>query len=255
MSSHLVMVLPDLHIPDHDPLALECALKIHETLRPARTVILGDWLDAEGFGKFRNVDFASRKAHDFKLEEVDPCNEVLDRLQENTDLLVYIEGNHEFRIELCAANLGKQFEGIYSLISPERLLSEGRNDFLWVPYREKLSHYKIAKDLLALHGWTYGKDAARKHLAYAKRWSLIFGHTHLRLSAMTREPITDQYYKAISPGCLANLQPKYRTHEPTDWVHGVELFYVKDDLTKWQNFPIDIINGEAVLPDGRLIRS
>lgn len=253
MKSHLVMVLPDLHFPYHDPEVLSVVLRTHALLKPERTVILGDWLDAGGFSSFGNESLAQRGASNFARDEIDPCNDALDQLQENTKLLVYIEGNHEFRVEKCAANLGKTFEGIYDLVSPERLLSRDRKGFKWVPYREKLSHYKIADDLLALHGWSHSKYPAARHLDLTRSYSVVFGHVHRQDTAVRRDPITDRIIKAWSPGCLSKLQPMYLAHEPTDWVNGFSLIYVKNDLSRWREFTVTIQDGEAVLPDGRLV--
>ena len=254
-SSHLVMVLPDLHFPYHDPEVLEIVLRAHALLRPERTVILGDWLDAGNFSSFGSESLAHHGANNFASEEIDPCNATLDHLQGNTKHLVFIEGNHEFRVEKCASNLGKAFEGIYDLVSPEKLLSKGRRDFTWIPYREKLSHYKIADDLIALHGWSHSKYPAARHLDLTRNYSVVFGHVHRQDMAVRRNPLTDQIIKAWSPGCLSRLQPIYLAHEPTDWVNGFSLIFVKDNLTKWREFTITIQNGEAVLPDGRLVRA
>lgn len=253
---HLVLVLPDLHIPYHDEAALSCVLKAHAYLKPNRTIILGDWLDAEAFKSFESKSVIEMRAHDFKSDEIEPCKKVLDKLQANTRLLVYIEGNHEFRIEKTAASASsKGFSAIYSLVSPKELLREGRSNFIWVPYHKKLSHYKITQDLWAFHGWSHSKHVAETHLNFLMSVSGVFGHVHRQQSAVRRNKATNKPVKAWTPGCLSKLQPLWDTQTPTDWVHGFSIIYVKNDESHWFEYTITIENGVCVLPDGKLIRA
>ena len=252
---HMVMALPDLHIPYQDEAALSCALMAHEYLKPKRTIILGDWLDAEGFKTHPSKSLLEKKVFDFKADEIDPCNKILDRLQKNTGLLVYIEGNHEFRIERTAAGAEHRgFSSVYSLVSPKNLLSAGRKNFVWIPYNEKLSHYKITQDLWAFHGWSYSKNVAETHLNYLMSVSGIFGHVHHQQSAVRRNKVTDKLIKAWTPGCLSQLQPLWNTQQPTDWVHGFSIIYVKNDLSQWFEYTVTIENGVCVLPGGKLLK-
>jgi len=251
---HLVMVLPDLHVPYHDELALSCVLKTHDYLKPKRTIILGDWLDAEPFKTHPTKNLLEAKAYDFKRDEVDPCNDILDTLQKNSDLLVFIEGNHEFRVErAAAAGNHKGFSSIYSLISPKHLLGANRKNFIWVPYQKQLSHYKITKDLWAFHGWSHAKHVAETHLNYLMSVSAVFGHVHRQQAAVRRNKVTDKLIKAWTPGCLCKLQPLWDTQTPTDWVHGFSIIYVKNDGSHWFDYTINIENGTCVLPGGKLI--
>jgi len=252
---HMVMVMPDLHIPYHDQAALLCAMKAHEYLQPKRTVLLGDWLDAEPFKSFETRTLVESRMHDFKKDEVDPCNKILDSLQKNSSLVVYIEGNHEFRIEKAAARAkGVGVASVYSLISPRNLLSEGRKNFIWVPYSKTLSHYKITDDLWAMHGWSFSKHVAEYHLNQLASVSCVFGHVHRQQSASRRCKVNDKQIKAWSPGCLCDRQPIWGTQQPTDWIHGFSILYVKNDNSHWFEYTITIENGMCILPGGKLIK-
>jgi len=252
---HLVMVLPDLHIPYQDKAAISCAMKTHEFVKPKRTVILGDWLDAEPFKTFEVRTLMEARALDFKKDEIDPCNEVLDALQKNTSLVVYIEGNHEARIEKVAARArGTGIGSVHSLISPRNLLSQGRKQFVWVPYSKSLSHYKITNDLWAFHGLSYSKHVAETHLNMLTSVSSVFGHVHRQQSASRRCKATDKQIKAWSPGCLCERQPLWAAQMPTDWLHGFSLIYVKNDGSHWFEYTITIKDGICVLPGGKLIK-
>jgi predicted phosphodiesterase len=251
---HLVMVLPDLHVPYQDEVALSCVLKAHDFLKPKRTIILGDWLDAEPFKTFDNKNLKT-KSCDFKKDEIDPCNRIIDTLQKNTKLLVYLEGNHEVRIERTAANAkNKSLASVYSLISPKNLLSDGRKNFIWVPYNKELSHYKVTPDLWAFHGWSHSKHVAETHLNYLMSVSAVFGHVHRQQSAVRRNKVTDKIIKAWTPGCLCARQPIWATATPTDWVHGFSIIYVKNDNSSWFDYTINIEGGQCILPGGKLIK-
>ena len=251
--SHLVFVLPDIHFPHQDPEALECALQAHALLRPRRTVFLGDVLDAQAFSEHPVKSHAERRAGTFYETEVEPARALLERVEENTDEIAFIEGNHEFRVERAMVNLGLE-EDLAALVSPRRLLSEGRTKpFTWIPYSGTLPHYQIAQDLIAVHGWSWCRHAAAKHLELARSRSVVFGHVHRAQSFSTRDPITDRIVRAWTPGCLSRLQPLYQTSSPTEWIHGFSLVWVSDDLERWTSYSPTISRGQCVLPDGRKV--
>lgn len=254
--SHLVVVLPDLHVPYHDHAALDCALLAHEALAPRRTVILGDWLDCAAFSAHPKGS-AEEFAGTFKELEVDPTRLILDDLERSTDEIDYLGGNHEDRIDRACAN-NATLAACADLIGAGPLLAEGRaKPFRFVPYvprGEIVSHVKLAEDLLAVHGWSFAKHAAAQHLTAARHYSLVHGHTHRAQSYSTRDPLTGRIYTAWSPGCLSKLQPLYQQSSPTEWVHGFSLVWVTDDLTRWTAYSPTIgPGGVCVLPDGRKV--
>lgn len=247
------MVLPDLHFPDPDERALSAVLKAHRLLRPAKTVILGDWLDA---GAFKRWPGRARfdAAQDFFKKEVKPCRAVLSKLEKNTDEIIFIEGNHEWRVEAYLANSDAVVKHLSDHLSPKALLGEGRKKpFKWIPYATDngtLPHYKIANDLIAVHGWSHSKHASAKHLDIARTHSVIHGHTHRAQSHVTRDPITGRILKAWSPGCLSSLQPRWLHGRPTEWVHGIDLIYVGHHKKNWTNYTVMIQDGTMILPSG-----
>ena len=144
---------------------MACVAAVVEYLDPDEIVVQGDWLDAGGFSRHGPHSFADG-AHDFLEAEVGPCNEMLDVLQGPDDRkLVYLEGNHEERVNRwLVSNAGKVGPSLSKLSSPERLLrwrvdGDGtpgarRKGFRWIPYlgKDTHSHYRIAPDLVAIHG-------------------------------------------------------------------------------------------------------
>jgi len=251
--SHLVMVLPDLHVPHQDEAALACAMAAHRRLKPARTVILGDWLECAGFSSHPPKSMDDGRVGDYIADEIDPCARILDKLQEDTRELIYIEGNHENRVQrMCAA--GGPLAHVWQHVSPQALLSRGRSRFQWIPYSESLAHYRIADDLIAFHGWSHAKHASSVHASLLKGSSGVHGHTHRSQTYVDRDPLTGRVQQVWSPGCLRDLQPNYMAHKPSGWVHGISLIYCKNDLSKWTAYTCHIDRGECVLPDGGQVR-
>lgn len=248
------MVLPDLHIPHHDEEALEVVMRVHRLIRPEETVILGDWLDCAAFSSHAQASLAEERAHDFLADEIEPCNELLDRLERNTKRLVFIAGNHEHRVERACLRLGREMQAVADLISPQRLLSRGRRRFTYIPYTDVLARYEITPDLWALHGWSHAKNAAREVLGAAMGRSVVYGHTHRAQMETSRDPGSNRVIKAWSPGCLAQLQPFYSHSRPTTHTHGFSIIFVNRERTSWTAYSPTIQQGSCVLPSGKIIR-
>jgi predicted phosphodiesterase len=249
---------------------MACVLHVAQSWRPDKIVILGDWLDGAAFSAHGHRTFAE-KAPAFVSEEIAPCNDFLDALQGRSNRpIVYCEGNHEARVERYAVGLGGPGHDLYKLMSPRTLLthrvnSHGkprtkRKHFTWVPYLGKgvHSHHVIARErkhssaLIAIHGWSTARAAARVHLDKARDVSVVHGHTHRAQSDQSRHRLTGRLIKAWSPGCLCDLNPTYTANSPNDWTHGFSLVYVGRD--SWTDHTIPIFSdGSCILPSGKRV--
>jgi len=253
--SHLVMVWPDIHFPHQDNRAVGCAMAIHDALKPEKTVFLGDGLDCESFSRHPKGSLLEDRAASYFRGEIVPMTRLLNFCETNTGEIAYLAGNHEHRVERSVVDLGHLGAGIAELVSPKRLLSEDRKvKWTYIDYVPKpgapLPHYKIARDLIAIHGWSFARHAAANHLALARSYSVVHGHTHRAQMYTAKDPITSRRLQAWSPGCLSKLQPLYMAHNPTDWVHGVSLVWVRNDGSAWTSYDVAIKGGIAVLPGG-----
>lgn len=255
--SHTVMVFPDWHegvVDDRSAAARECALAIHRKLKPERTVLLGDMLECAPFSAHGKRSIGRDAEMHWLDNEVRPFQQVLKRISKNTRELVYLEGNHCARIERYCANVGGPMGGLYELLSPEMHMKQAA-DLTWIPYGGPgISRYEIAPDLWAIHGWSTAQQAAKKHAEIANGRSIVHGHSH-RLDFYKRTvPGEDRSQTVWSPGCLAPLQPDWCA-SPTNWAHGVSIIHVKNDLSHWTAYTVEIENGgKCILPDGRAVR-
>ncbi len=257
---------PDIHMGEHDEEALELAVQAHRILKPDFTGFLGDVLDCGIFSAHPKRTIEEGQAKDYKKLEIDPTNNMLDIVQSNTkQKTFFLEGNHEQRIERWAVRNGGATESIYGLISPHATLAAGRKNFEMIPYEvptgNRMGFVQIASPsvkmktggLVAVHGWSYAKNAAQIHMDLSRSQSIMYGHCHRAASVTSRDPWTGGLIKAFNPGTLSKLQPLYAVGgSPSSWSHGFAIIYVGAE--SWTEYSISIVNGRCVLPDGREIR-
>jgi len=261
--SQLWFAFPDIHFPEHSPEALELALQAHQILKPTHSLFLGDVLDCGIFSNHSKKTIQEDEAYNYKEKELDPCNEMLDRVQKNTKIKTYyLCGNHEQRIERWAVRNGQSSKSLYKLISPEATIAKGRDNFEMIPYEVptgyrrgfvQIATQKKMSGLVAVHGWSFARGAAKIHLDKSRSQSILFGHTHRQQVEVSRDPWTGHIIKAFNPGTLSKLEPLYAVGgAPGDWSWGFALIYVGS--TTWTEYMINIVNNACVLPDGRELR-
>lgn len=265
-SAKLWVVLPDIHFPDQDNEALEAVKSVVSTLKPDHCVLLGDVLDCGVFSRFPNKTFLSEHKDSYFKSEVAPAIDFLQFLEDKSkSTLYYLEGNHEQRIERWAVGAGILGQSIFDMISPQVIFKKYINDIKYIPYEvitdNRMGYVQIAPNspqmqtggLVAVHGWSWAKAAAKVHLEKSRTQSIVFGHVHRMLSEASRDPWSGKPIMAWSPGTLSKLQPLYATGgSPSDWIHGFSLVYV--GKTSWTQYTIPITKGRCVLPDGREIK-
>ena len=243
-----VLIIPDLHFPEHDPKALAVALAAARAIKPDRTVVLGDFLDCAQFSGHPPKCIEEARTTSW-ADDLAGAGSVLDKLLACTKgELAFVEGNHEKRISKWAAN-SVAGRAVHDLVAPSVVF--GRKKRLRYIKHGPRAHYKVAPNLLAVHGWSVGAGALRKHLQLSKSYSVVFGHVH-RCGLETDRDLDDRVIEAWSPGFLAKHQPYWLESNPSGWTQGVGLVYVNGQ--RHQSFPIPIDGYQCVLPSGKLIR-
>jgi hypothetical protein len=256
-NDNLVFIVPDIHFPEHDEQALAVTKRAIAHLKPGRTVILGDMLDAAPFSSHAPKSLKEVREYNFIEEEIVPGDSFLSFVEANTtNGTAFIEGNHEYRAVRWAIDSGRGAQAIYDAISPQVQLTKNRLDsFKYIPYLSSkdpgFSYYEICENLVAVHGWSTAKTCARIHLDKAHSRSVVFGHCHRQVSEAKRDPFTGERLVSWSPGCLRTLQPDYLSSSPSDWVLGFGLVYVsRTNPRDWTEYSLTIQNGRVILPDG-----
>ena len=247
-----VLAFGDVHVPHQHAGAVEVLCHVAERLRPDLIVCLGDLLDC---GQF------SVHPPTFGLPETDyagdlrAANELLNRLEAVCGRLVIIEGNHEYRLDRWAAGTAEG-RGAYSMLAPRTQLTQGRPRCTYVRYGSsdgRYPHYRLNARVIAVHGWSYARNATKQHLAISQGMSVLHGHTH-RADASIVQNIWSpgRIIQARSAGCLCKPIPLYGTGRPVEWVNAFILGYLGQGSDTFYTIPI--LDGACVLPGGTEVR-
>lgn len=255
---------PDIHWGERDEYAMSVADKAHRYFKPDVTVVGGDLLDCGAFSRFPTSSIAEDTGDDWVEKELKPACRWLTRVQERTRIhTVFLEGNHEARVERVCADGGKALRAIYPLVSPRANIQRGRKKFTYVPWVTNGStagpesgRYDLAPNLTCVHGWFTSKYPARKHVETSRTQSIIFHHTHRVDSVTIKDAWTGELLSGTGTGCLCKLNPMYaHGGRPTDWCHAFWVAFIsKRDPRKNTHYVVPIGPSGAVLPDGKEIR-
>jgi len=251
-SNYRAFGFPDMHIPDNDSKATEIALKAHAYFKPDVTVIGNDFVQCTPFQRHNvnNMKDSRRFAEDFESSTIKPANNIIDKIQDNTRLTVFQQGNHDAWIERWAASSGGTENSVYRMVSLERNLASHRADFVWMP--EYGTPIKLHEDRMCVHGWSFSKHAANQHLIKSKTKNVIFHHTHRMQTDTGADNWTGQPIEAKSAGCLCHRKPVYGIGTPTDWVHGFWVSFIGKHSSTCYAVKID--RGRAIMPCGKEIK-
>ena len=167
----LALVIPDTHRPYHDRKAYDLMIKIAMDLPIDEIVLLGDYAD------FYCVSSHKKDPRIFKMltEEVEDVLlglDQLDKLFPHTKK-IFIEGNHEFRLERYLVDSAP---ALFGVTSTEHLLKlNQRKDWKFIPYGPNQVYRILGSYLNARHEplGNSAKLSSQKSLC-----SLVYGHIH-----------------------------------------------------------------------------
>lgn len=235
-----VLVIPDNHIPYHDPAAIELQLRCIEVAAPDVVVIIGDYIDNYDLSDFtRNPE---RKLA-FR-DELDAANWELDRLvaaSHNAEIL-YFMGNHEARLERYIAKRAPELGGLVQLDKLLRLEERGIRS---IPYGESHAIGRIHFS----HEFGYaGKNAPQQSLAGTGH-CCVFGHSHAAGVAYGGFS-TGERHVAMACGWGGDYESlafsyKRKAAAKREWVHGIGWCEIEvDSGLGWVTF-VPFLNHSA----------
>lgn len=242
----------DNHVPQNNPEAEAVLLSVVRRIKPDLFVHLGDGLDCGQFSAHPPTYGVEETQFDDDLNAV---NGYLDEIQKHVGYTAYVEGNHEWRIDRWAAKT-QEGRGTYTRLSPRINLSRGRKRFTYVPYGSadgRYPHYKVNNRIVAVHGWSFAKNATHRHLEMSQGMSVIHGHTH-RAQTSTIQHVWDDrgIIEARSGGCMCKRIPLYGTGRPVEWVNGFIIGYLGRNSDTM--YSITITGDHCILPDGKEVK-
>lgn len=219
-----VVVLPDMQVPYNDEKTLYAIEKYLADNTWDEYINLGDFMDFDCIsfytkGKPRQTE-AKRILNDY-----DVANKILDKHQSiirknnKKAKFVYLEGNHEYRVERYLDEY-PQLEGI---IEVEKGLRLKERKFSWIRSYDKGILYRIGNAYF--HHGKYIILHHTKKMVDHYGVSIFYGHTHdvqlySKVNYGNNKTLVGQ-----SLGCLCKYDQEYIKDNPTNWQQAFGVFY------------------------------
>lgn len=233
-----VLWISDIHIPNHDEVALSTALEYGLEHKANCIIIGGDLLDNAPFTRFKAPPDKKKAREYFEM-----AIQFLSSLRKNFPkaLILYMEGNHDrwysdWLVNHCAVVFDDPY---YQLEARLRL------DSFNIKFLTENVIVKAGK-LPMLHGHTIVRgifspvNSARG--AYTKsNHNLLIGHTH-QVSVHSAKDLMGRPTKTWSTGCLCTLNPDYDPHNIRH-THGF-AFITTEANGKFTVNNFEIVDGE-----------
>jgi predicted phosphodiesterase len=204
--SRRILEMSDLHIPYHDPHAVELAVRIISVWQPDRIIINGDGVDFYDVSAFdKNPDQIRSGGLQREITILGEFLAEVNRAKRADAVVDYLPGNHEDRLRRYLWRHSELF-GLHVLELPV-LLELERHGVNYYPDEIALA----GGGLIVKHGSLVRKAGGMSALAEleAEKYavSTITGHTHRIGSTMirTRRALIGGW----EGGCLCGLHPEY----------------------------------------------
>lgn len=222
--SRTVMIMPDLHAPDHDPVALGGFLDALEILQPDELVIIGDFIDCKAparWSKQTAAEYANTLPGELAAGRL-----VLREIRSVFDgAIAFIPGNHEARINTYVNTYAPAVSGLVPSL-PELL------DFDGFDVRYYPSTYDVAPGVLAIHGKALssvlgaaGQSAFKERTRHGM--SIVQGHSH-RLGLGFDHQERDRFW--MECGHLTSAAALgYMDFDHANWQQGFGLLHIRGD--------------------------
>jgi predicted phosphodiesterase len=217
------LILADVHIPFHDPEALELALEYGAKQNPTIILLNGDIVDHYALSRWeKNPEF--RKFP----EEVSATIYFLSGLRKRFPKarIIFKHGNHEERFEMYMRMKAIDLLGIPAF-DWKNVYDLDKNEIELVTQKRPI---RLGK-LNVIHGHEYifsisnPVNPARGMYLKAKA-HVLGGHFH-QTSEHSENNLEQSVISAWSTGCLCDLHPEYRPLNM--WNHGFSVVTTEED--------------------------
>ena len=241
-----ILFIPDAHRPYHDKDAYAVMLAAARRFKPHTLAILGDYAD---FYAVSSHDTDPRRANMLEQEVADVlCGlDELDALP-GVERKIYVEGNHEQRLERY---LMKKAPALFGTVSVASVLELERRGWEYAPYKE---FARVGKLLVTHDLDKYGLNAVRAARADAEA-NIVIGHVH-RMEVLYGGCAFGSTKVAACFGWLGSRKAssyKHRIRANREWTHGFGIGYMEPSGTVHLR-GVPIIDGACCL-NGELVRA
>ena len=239
-----IVVYSDIHSPFQDNRAVKVVNDFCQWFKPHTVILIGDVADFYAISKFDKSP--RRSTGNSFFDEMLNTRRILKSIREANPKasIIYIVGNHEFRLRKFLNNIMVKNPSLATLfglsgIDPNNILrpmlhlAEVEIKLLDLdPEVARFTDNFIRIGDLFIGHW----DRANKHSAYTaknlladKGVNLIQGHTH-RVGTHIKSTLGG-ILEAHEIGCLCNLQPQYTCKQ--DWQHGFAIVEGDKDMKQF----------------------
>lgn len=238
------ILLPDVHLDTKTYRDYRLVRdKFIPEFKPNTIVLQGDFMDVSALSAWDNDKKRKMEGQRF-IKECNLANQELDYLQQNCKELIYIGGNHEFRIDRYL-DKNPEMEGLIDL--PVVLNFKKRPKLKYTPYDGSC---KLGK-LNVTHIGNTNQNHAKKTL---EQWmdNVCYCHTH-QAQSFFRTGKNKHPIMAYCLGTLGNKAPEYMVGKWTNWISEFAVIYWDDKTGNFNLYPINIINHSFIF-NGRLYK-
>jgi hypothetical protein len=232
------LLLPDVHVPFHEPKPIEVAIKCGQDRKVDGVLFVGDTQDCASVGFW-----TSRIKRDFDKEFVATLD-FLDFISNEfpTQRKYYKRGNHEYRLDRYYQTNAPELTGIPLQAMDDAMGLDARG-YEVIDDNQMI----LAGKLPIFHGHEFGRlntmvNPARGLYLKAKMWALC-AHCHRESSSQAKNAM-GVYLTTWSLGCLCDLSPDYNPFG-NDWNWGFGFVNVE----KNGDFEVE---SRRILPSGKL---
>jgi predicted phosphodiesterase len=238
MRTESMLILSDVHVPYHEPKALEAACEYGEEVGVDTVLLNGDFCDFWSISRWES----NPKERDFKgeLKIIKKCFEYI-RSVFPTERIILKLGNHEERYEKYMMLKAVELLDI-DAFSIEQILGLRNFDIDMVGQKKPI----IANGRYCIiHGHEYYGGASQVNHARAymqkTKMNTISGHLHRPMDHIENCP-DGTTINSYASGCLCDLKPDYSPLN--NWAHSFIHLFKQDKDTHVKN--IRIIDGKIV---------
>lgn len=243
------LIIPDCHIGlegSCDMRAYNLMIKVAKKQKIDEIVILGDYADfysVNSHGKDPGIE-------DILAKEIQMVKKELNKLRDGFPKakIVFLQGNHEYRLERFIQNKAPE---LFGLFNTESLLGLKELDIKYVPYTPDQKYSVLGSKLMARHEPISGGVHVAHGTVVKAGCSVIFGHVH-RIQESQVVMMNGDNHRGIAAGWLGNKDHASMSYVKNhhQWSLGFALVTVKDkeffcDLKHIINYKV-LHNGEIV---------
>lgn len=236
-----ILVLSDVHVPDHDRKVWTTSLEIAKDVKPTEVILLGDFLEMASVSMHGGAEL-EKLTEDFMAGRM--ALKALREVVGEDCRITYMEGNHESRLTRFLMSKAPQLRDSLSF-----QVGLGLED-LDIDWISEAKQPITRGDLDLTHGHQDLRERPSKYHSgkmadvYGRPGrTVMYGHTH-KPQTYTR-PTVGGHATSVGLGCARTLAPGWLHGAQAGWVHQIAMVYLTP-AGRSHIYPITFSHGQTV---------